>query len=260
MNRTMTVQLGSIAIPFTGKAVYVFFADLDPANCTLSIDNIVVGKYIADPGCADQPGPCTLNSILGYQNTSLQDGSHTLVIDPGSGAVSDDEPATIDFDGVIYSSSGQNSSSSAASPTSSSSTNSQTGTSLVLSPTRSRKKLIATGIGISVAGIFLIGTVVFVGFCVRHKRRHATALVSAPFLGEEEKPEGPTQQSDPSLESSDRAESSLVTRLDIIEARFQRLESLALVASLHEGNESPPPPAYFSAAGSVYQRGDSVGR
>jgi glucose dehydrogenase len=75
----------------------VFFANQDDVNCAISLDGVSVGQYKATGGASGAES----QSVLGYQNTTLEDVAHTLTITTNNNAASDD--SVINFDAIIYS-------------------------------------------------------------------------------------------------------------------------------------------------------------
>lgn len=75
----------------------MFFANQDDVNCAISLDGVSVSQYKATGGASGAES----QSVLGYQNTTLQDVAHTLTITTNNNAASDD--SVINFDAIIYS-------------------------------------------------------------------------------------------------------------------------------------------------------------
>ncbi|KAJ7469760.1 hypothetical protein B0H11DRAFT_2043307 [Mycena galericulata] len=73
-NGTATITGGSIIIPFTGSAVYVYLGML--GNCMFNLDGIVVGEFEnSNISLAD-------NIYLAFMNWSMPDVPHVLTIYP----------------------------------------------------------------------------------------------------------------------------------------------------------------------------------
>ncbi|KAF8209145.1 hypothetical protein K438DRAFT_1451331, partial [Mycena galopus ATCC 62051] len=97
---TADVGSMSLSMPFTGNAIYVFFvipnftAGLASAVlCTFFIDGVAVGNFAHQ---SDGSGTFAYNTLV-YQNTSIPQGDHTLLIET-TGA----DTAVIIFDYVLY--------------------------------------------------------------------------------------------------------------------------------------------------------------
>ncbi|KAJ7501583.1 hypothetical protein B0H11DRAFT_2224460 [Mycena galericulata] len=230
---TLTFILGTVTVPFTGQAVYVYFANAQPMNFSLLLDNAVVGQYVGVSGCQGQVGdPCPFSrSILGYQNTSLQEIHHVLTI------VTNTPPIPMAFDGIIHSSNGTGSSMPSNTPSG--------------VPTVPTSTPIAPIAGGAAAGVVLIAAL---SLCIWRKRRAARPLhlTPTPFGAKEEK-----SMPEPAPPELERPESRLASSrlLERIEARIQRLEHNVLPVPPRDGNESPPPPTYHSGALSISDEG-----
>ncbi|KAJ7798709.1 hypothetical protein B0H14DRAFT_31188 [Mycena olivaceomarginata] len=186
-NGTMTVFWGTITIPFTGHSVYVFFANQDDVNCAISLDGVSVSQYKATGGASGAES----QSVLGYQNTTLEDVAHTLTITTNNNAASDD--SVIDFDAIIYSTGGTvsavpSSGSSTQAAASSSSTGGTTGGSLptaapALTPARHTKSPVGPAVGGVIGGLLFLAVLLFlIHRAIQLRKRAAAAAANTTFV------------------------------------------------------------------------------
>ncbi|KAK6984062.1 hypothetical protein R3P38DRAFT_374644 [Favolaschia claudopus] len=177
-NGTMTVFWGTITVPFSGHSVYVYFANQDDVKCEILLDNVKVGDYIRFGGASGAAS----RSIMGYSNTTLNDGPHELKVTN----INNDRQDTsvINFDGIEFTTGGAVSVSSA--PQSSSSTGTISSPSASITPPSASTKSsppIGAIVGATVGCILLLLFLLFLLLFLRKRRRRAS-FFSSPAAAE----------------------------------------------------------------------------
>ncbi|KAJ7744656.1 hypothetical protein B0H16DRAFT_988094 [Mycena metata] len=244
---TSTSVAGQITIPFTGTSVWVFFVATAHVNCAFHLDGNGAGSFQYN---ATHP---TQGNVLGYNNLSLSDEPHELVIVSEKGA-------TTEFDGLIYQSE--------AAATNSTAAGSPTASSPTAPSRRSRTRRNGIIIGSTIGGVFLsLVAVCTVVFLRRRAKGWQNLTVDQPYPLDAEKvsspsklpvvdaPEPAASRLPQSSGIADEPASNLAQQLQKLSARFRRLERRLRGSSIGSGQSifsgwsgRTSPPAYSDGA------------